>query len=381
MIVACAFAMAALGFAGPDAKPADDWPVFRGNPLQTGVATSSLPERLEILWKVKPSESTDASFEGTAAISKGVVYLGSMDSTLYAFDLASGQVKWTYKTDKTKNIKVGPFKAPVSVHQGAVYVGDADGMFHCVEAASGKQLWTFDTESEVTSGASFAGESVIFGSNDETMFCLSQQGKERWRFKVPGGPVLGTPAVVGDRTFAAGCDSSLHVIDTKVGKEIGTAVNLGGQVGASVAVMGDQLYIGTMSSQVLAINWKKGEGAWEFAADSHQQAFFASAAVTDQYVVVGSRDRRVYALERKTGKPVWNFQTRNRVDSSPVIVGNRVVVGSLDSNLYVLDLEKGTELQKFKLGNNGIAASPAVAENCVVIGTTDGVVYCLGAKK
>src|SRR5262249_24070097 len=147
-----------------------------------------------------------------------------------------------------------------------------------------------------------------------------------------------------------------------------------------VAVVGDQLYIGTMSSQVLGINWKKGTTEWEFAADAHQQAFFASAAVTDKLVVVGSRDRRVYAIGRATGKQVWSYATRNRVDSSPVIVGNRVIVGSLDGNLYVLELEKGTELQNFKLGS-GISGSPAVAEHCVVVGTTDGVVYCLGAKK
>src|SRR5579862_1696133 len=45
---------------------AADWPVFRGNALQTGVASSELPEKLEILWKFEAGE-----FEGTAAIAGG----------------------------------------------------------------------------------------------------------------------------------------------------------------------------------------------------------------------------------------------------------------------------------------------------------------------
>ena len=43
---------------------------------------------------------------------------------------------------------------------------------------------------------------------------------------------------------------------------------------------------------------------------------------------VGSRDKRVYALDRATGKRVWDFATDGRVDSSPVVAGQRVYFGS-----------------------------------------------------
>jgi outer membrane protein assembly factor BamB len=343
-----------------------DWPLFRGNALQTGVAASPLPEALGVRWTFKAKDAV----ESTAAIVDGTVYVGSLDEHLYALDLATGRQKWAYKA--------GPIKAPVSVRQGLVYVGDADGLFHCVDAATGTKRWTFETGAEITSGANFAGDNVLFGSGDETLYCLSPDGKRLWEFKIQGGPVNGTPAVVGERTFVAGCDSSLHVLDTVKGKEI-TAVDLGGQVGATVAVAGDRLYVGTMASQVLAVDWNKGEVLWTFEADNRRQPFYASAAVTDSLVVAGSRDRRVYGLDRQTGKEVWSFPTRNRVESSPVVAGTRVYVGSLDGNLYVLNLAKGTELQQLALGSP-VSASPAVDGNSLVIGTHDGRVYCLGAK-
>src|SRR6516225_3542999 len=83
-----------------------NWPIFRGNPLQTGVAASSLPERLEIRWKFTAKEA----IEGTAAIVGDTVYVGSLDEHLYALKLTNGEIKWKYKG--------GPFRAPPSVHNG-----------------------------------------------------------------------------------------------------------------------------------------------------------------------------------------------------------------------------------------------------------------------
>jgi outer membrane protein assembly factor BamB len=343
-----------------------DWAVFRGNPLQTGVAASPLPERLEARWTFRTKESVEAA----AAVVAGTVYVGSLDEHLYALNLQNGGLKWKYKG--------GPFKAPPSFHQGAVYVGDEDGRFHCVDAATGKKRWTFETGAEITSGANFAGGNVLFGSGDEHLYCLSRDGKLQWKFKVPGGPVMASPAVVGDRTFVAGCDSTLHVIDIKNGKQV-EAVDIGGQTGASTAVAGDRLYVGTMNNQVLAIDWKKAKVVWTFEPPQRPQPFFASAAVTDRLVIAGSRDKLVHALGRKDGREVWSFPTRGKVDSSPVVVGRRVFFGSLDGSLYAVDVARGTLVKKFDLGK-GIVASPAVAEGRLVIGTQGGVVYCFGKK-
>lgn len=353
--------------AAQPAKVSTEWPLFRGGPLQDGVAGSALPDALAIRWKFQAKEAV----EGAAAIVGATVYVASLDEHLYALDLATGKEKWRYKA--------APMKAAPSVRGGAVYVGDGDGIFHCVDAATGKKRWTFEAGGEIVGGANFAGELVLFGSyGDETLYCLSPDGKEKWRFKTQG-PVNGSPAVAGDRTFVAGCDGALHVLDTASGKEV-AAIDLGGPAGATAAVRGDHLYVGTISSNtMLAIDWKQARTDWTFEPAKHQQPFYASAAVTEELVVAGSRDKHVYALDRKTGKEAWDFATQGKVDSSPVVAGKRVYVGSMDGNLYVLDLEKGNLLAKYPLGRE-IACSPAVAEGCLVIGTREGTVCCLSKK-
>ncbi|MHB1426022.1 MAG: outer membrane protein assembly factor BamB family protein [Gemmataceae bacterium] len=364
-------ALLAATFGSGHSRAADgaakaDWPLFRGNAEQTGVANAVLPDKLELLWKL----STKDSIEGAPAVASGVVYVGSFDEYLYAIDLAGGKEKWKYKA--------GPIKASPAVRQGMVYVGNADGVFHCVDAAKGEKRWTFETDSEITSGANFAGDLILFGSHDETLYCLNKDGTLKWKFKT-AGPVYGSAAVAGGKTFVAGCDSKLHVLDVASGKEE-RGVDLGGQTGATGAVFGDYLYVGTMTNQFDAIDWKQGRLAWTFQADDRPQPFYSSAAVTDRLVLAGSRDKRLHALERKSGKELWNFATEGKVDASPVVAGSRAFVPSLDGNLYVLDLDGGKQLDKITL-DGPLLGSPAVAAGRLLLGTTKGTLYCFGSKK
>jgi outer membrane protein assembly factor BamB len=347
-----------------------DWPLFRGNPHQTGVAVSTLPAKLEVLWTF----STKDAIEGTPAIADGVVFVGSFDKYLHAIDLITGKEKWRYE--------VGEVKTPVAVRDGKVYVGNLDGVLYAIDAAKGTKVWTFTTpnQMEISSGVSFAKAKLFFGCADESLYCLSDTGKKLWTFRVQGGPVMATPAIAQNRTFVAGCDSTLHVLDATEGKEL-ASVDLGGQIGATAAVVGDNLYVGTMSGTVLGVDWKQAKVAWTFEKES-RQPFYSSPAVTEKLVVIGCRDKHVRALDRSTGKEIWDFPATAQVDCSPVVVGNRVVVGAKDrtGSLYVLDLANGRQLSKTEL-DGAILGSPAVADGRLVIGTEKGTVYCIGAKK
>jgi outer membrane protein assembly factor BamB len=344
-----------------------DWPVFRGNAVQTGVATGELPNPLRVLWRHKAK-----AFESSAAIAGGVVYVGCDDEIVYALSLADGKEIWKYKAGA--GIKVG-----VAVSGDSVYAGDEDGKFHCIAAKTGEKRWIFDTQAEITAAANFDGEKVLFGASDNFLYCLDKNtgGKPLWTFKVPGGPVMGSPAIIGGKTFVAGCDSTLHVIDVANGKEL-ESVELSGQVGATPALIGDFLYVGTITNQVQAVDWKKKAVSWTYEAKKKQQPFAASVAATKDLVLGASRDRCLHAIVRATGKSKWIFATDGRLESSPVVAGNRVYVGSNDGKLYVVDLTTGQRIQAIELGTKGILASPAVSDSRLVIGTLDGMLFCLG---
>ena len=346
---------------------AADWPLHRGNAVQTGVSDEKLPEKLDILWEFKAKNAVEAA----AVIADGVVYVGSADKFLYALDLKTGAEKW-----KTQ---LGIITASPGVNGDRVYVGDGDGKVYCLDRTKGSVLWTFDDDQQtgqITAAPNFDGDNVLIPTHNSTLYCLDKNGKKLWDFRIEG-PIYGGVAVADGKTFLAGCDSLLHVIDVKNGKELGN-VDMKGQSGSAAAVLGDHIYVGTMSNQVLAINLKTLRIAWEFEAPRRKQPFYASAAADNDLVVIGSRDNKVWALDRKTGKRKWDFLTDHKVDGSAVIVGDRIIVGSYDQKLYVLD-RAGKKVASFSL-DGAVMGSPAIAGGRVVIGTEKGTVYCLGAK-
>ncbi len=137
-----------------------DWPLFRGNVLATGVASSTLPDELDLLWTYTVEKG---AFESTPVVADGVAYLGDLDGHFFAIHLATGKEKWKTKQE-------AGFNASAAFRDGLLFVGDIDGVFHCFSAADGSEKWHHKSEAEINSAPNFYKENVLFGSQDGTLY-------------------------------------------------------------------------------------------------------------------------------------------------------------------------------------------------------------------
>lgn len=374
----CRGPASAVKAAEPRLTGPASWSSFRHDLAQTGVASSTLPTDLELIWEVSLGDQVLA----TAAIVGDSVYVPCLSGELVCLNRKTGARVWTYKSVEVveKNSFAPGFKSSPTVIGDSIYLGDEEGVFHAVDRKSGKGHWKFATGGEIYSSAAVLDGRVIFGSYDNRLYCLLEKdGSLAWQYETQGY-VHCAPAVVDGVTFIAGCDEHLRVIDIKTGEQK-LELPLETYLIASPAVVGDMLYVGTYAGEVLAVDWKKKDVAWRYTGGESDHPFHSSAAVNDRLVIVGGRDKLVHAIDRLTGRKAWTFATRAKVDSSPVIVGDRVFVGSHDGNLYALGLSDGQERWKFNAGKP-ISAGPAVGEGVLVVGSEsrDGKVYCFGKK-
>jgi eukaryotic-like serine/threonine-protein kinase len=347
---------------------ADEWPQFRGNPSLTGVSTSPVPKTLKLLWTFDAGDSIESS----AAISEGVVYVGSQTADLIAVNLSDGTLRWKYK------VKDGIGESSPAIRGGIVVIGDLSGTIHAVNAKDGKGLWTFAASGEVKASPVIIDDKVVIGSYDGNLYCLSlKDGKLVWKFTT-NGPVHATAGVANGLAYISGCDGVLRGIRVADGVEV-VSIKTGAYTGASPALTATGFaYFGTFDNDVLAFNLKTKKPVWRYENPQRQFPFYSSSALIGDKVILGGRDKSVHCLNAQTGKKIWEFVTKSRVESSPAVVGDRVYVGSNDGKFYVLDVATGSKLWEFVAGAP-LSASPAIADGRIVIGSQDGKLYCFGA--
>ena len=328
--------------AGPTTATQDqtvdqtNWPMFRGNAMATGVADGTLTDNPQLLWKFSVPKG---SFNATPVVVDDTVYIGDLDGTFYAIDLLTGEPRWKFDLDADK----AGFAAAAAVRDGSVYVGDIDGTFICLDAKTGEKKWTFKTDGEIDSAANFYQVNVLFGSQDATLYCLNAKTRElQWKHQI-GDQIRCSPTVVEDRCFLAGCDGKLHVIDLANGQETG-AVEIDSPTGCTPAAAGNRIYFGTEGATFFCVDWKQLKIVWQWTEKKRAKSIRSAPRSLPKAVIVGGRDKVVHAFEpdgQQPTKPKWDFVTKGRVDSSPVIVGERVYFGSADGRIYGLDAATG----------------------------------------
>jgi len=365
-----ALAHPSLG-ACPAARPAGaDWPQFRGDAAQRGVAQGSLAGAFEKRWAYEAGGPITSS----PVVANGLVYFGSDDQKLHAVELATGRARWTFETEDM-------IEAPPMVHAGTVYVGSNDFFLYALDAASGERRWRFEAGDKFLGAAvpvpapEGDGYRVVCGSYDTNLYCLDpSDGRELWRYGTDNY-VNGTPAIdeLGRIVFG-GCDAVLHVVSARTGEalqrlELGEACHVAG----SVALDAGRAYFGHYGNAFVCVDLAGPKVAWSYT--DPDQAFFSSPAVLAERVVFGGRDKELHCVAKADGKELWSFKTRRKVDGSPVACGDKVVFGSGDGWLYVLALEDGRELWSYEIGAP-IMTSPAVVAGEILIGANDGRLYC-----
>src|SRR5437762_3193943 len=117
---------------------ADSWPMFRGGPALKGVASGTLPAKLQLIWKFK----TAGPVKSSPAIENGKVFVGSNDGQVYALNLATGVKVWESKTG-------GPVESSPLALEGKVFVGSSDGSLYALDAKTGTVIWKYATEDKI----------------------------------------------------------------------------------------------------------------------------------------------------------------------------------------------------------------------------------------
>lgn len=374
----------------------------------------------KLRWKFK----TNGPLVATPVIDSNTVYIGSVDSSLYAIDLATGKLKWQLPTG-------GSIRSSVALTGPRLFLLSTDGILYLVQSDSGKVNGVFQTLTGVlgdlqrdyadyyTSTPVIRDSIIYFGCAERIYSININDGYLRWIFTA-NDIVHTTPAFNKNWLFAGSYDGHVYAIDMLTGTEMWKFKTTGNRAFPKGEVMGSPVvalglvYTGARDFNFYALDTRGGFSSWmrQFSA-----GWAVSATVNDSVIYVGaSDDRALFALDLRSGRELWSVNTGFNIMGGTAVGTRTGYVGTLDGRLLGVDLKKGkllwtvetdshkeNKLDYFKADGSfrqdigkilrtpkdldrmygklgGIFSTPVVTGNLIIVGGYDGWVYCFAGE-
>jgi eukaryotic-like serine/threonine-protein kinase len=371
-------------------------------------------EKPVIKWEYK----TRAPIFSSPVLSGDMVFIGSLDSTLYALDINTGQEKWRFRTR-------GEIRSNICIGDGTLYLNGGDGNLYALNINTGKQIWTFKTKGEKKydfadyfhSTPVLNNGIIYFGSGDGNLYAVNaRSGSLVWRFKT-GNIIHTTPSIDNNKIFFGSFDGYVYALNLSNGKLVWKFKTVGqryfplGEVQGSPAVFNKMVFVGARDFNVYAIDQEKGYCHWN---KSFTRGWGLCNNIQDSVLYIGSADERVLiAAVPATGKELWKINMEFLVFGNNAYSNNMLYVGTTNGKLHGISKSTGAKIWSFETDsykNNrlkyfkqddsyrddiysiiksneqfldvecelgGVFSTPAIWKNFIFFSGTNGSIYCL----
>ncbi|MDD1701300.1 MAG: PQQ-binding-like beta-propeller repeat protein [Methanoregula sp.] len=269
-----------------------------------------------------------------------------------------------------------------AVADGVVYIGSNDNYMRAFNATTGASLWDFYGGGDIDSSAAVVNERVIFGSYDRKVYALTLAGDEDWSYTTSA--IIRTSPAVADGFVYIACDNGMvYALHEGSGvlewsNTTNTTPMVSNAMHSSPAVSDGRVFVGSEDNKLYAFNATDGVELWNYTTGGPIKS---SPAVADGVVYFGSYDHNVYAIYADSGELNWlRHLSSNLIESSPAVADGVVYIGSSDGGLYALDVVDGTDITEDWPYNTatGWGPSPSNGDNASVYSSpavANGVVY------
>lgn len=234
------------------------------------------------------------------AVGGDIFVIGNSDGNVYALDVESGDLKWTFETDHRV------WATPLIV-QDTVYVGSMDRHLYALDLSGGEKRWAFQAEGAFAGTPALRDGTLYIGAFDNRLYAIdASEGTEVWRFTGENW-FWGSPAIYDDTVYAADVDGNVYAVDADTGEQIWhQAVNDPVRAGLALTEDGSRLLISGQNGALFALDTAAGDEKWSEGAEGQGFAMpVVSGSVVYQTLIQGTY--RLRALHVDNGYGVWVY--------------------------------------------------------------------------
>jgi len=340
----------------------------------------------ELLWT---ANTTGTNYEESVpTVANGVAYIGSCAThgdghdTLFAVDIHSGEILWSYPT--------GPGYVGPVVDDERVYFGtDTHGYYpdneylYAFNRTTGEKLWDLKIYAGIAESIQYDETYLYFASSVGLVYALYKtNGSIRWTHNLGSGVEVVTKPLLKDgmfytATFEGFGYGQLYKLAISDGHEVWHIDLPGGPWDNSITTDGQgRLFLAPYgSSSLLAYRESNGSFLWQYPLHSNSLSF---NAYHNGVVYIADTDGYVYALTASTGQLFWETKIGGVCDiSSPTLSGGLIFIGTRDGPdgaYYALNETTGVILWRYSIGAS-VTCPPSIVQGMMLCGSDGWNMY------
>ncbi len=207
----------------------------------------------------------------------------------------------------SKQLTGGIYSSPVTDGH-TLYIGDDVGTMYALDVRTGKIEWTFATGMRIVGSPATDEGVVVFGSANDTIYGLrTADGTPLWRVPTKQA-VMGAATIYKGVAYIGGGDGCMRAIDIHTGEVKWVFDQLKNYVLTRPLVYRGKLYFGCWDTYFYALNLSDGSLVWRWT-NGKSNGKLSPASVwpvaSDGKIFITAPDRFWTCLDAETGAQIW----------------------------------------------------------------------------
>lgn len=342
--------------------------------------------------KLQWTATTAKGLKSSPVYANGIVYIGTIDGSLNAYDATTGALKWQFNCQCIfRN-----FSSPLADPANNLVFFDTDGYadegipspIYALDATTGQLKWSMVLPWHSVGFPTLAFNTIYTGSSHLdhgacALYAFDElSGHINWQYNTDSG-VWGAVGVdIAKQWVFTGIgnpSSSVVALNAFTGAVIwNTSIPQYGpddDVGSSIAIYNGLVYTSSKNGSVYGLKEDTGAIVWSSPAGAQSDGNISSEVVSNAGILyVGSIDKSLYAFDAATGALKWRYTTGRTIMSTPAIANGVVYFASFDQKIYAVNASTGALLWSYTTGGASFS-SPVVVNGWLYCGSSDGKLY------
>ncbi len=383
---------AALPMVLPAEMTNAEWAQSGGNAAKS-MGHLALPGNLTNAFTVSIGRggSVSARLAAPPVVAGGRIYTIDTQGTVKAMDAASGATVWTSQTGSEKGNNASLYGGGLAYEEGRIYATNGLGFVAAMDVRNGGVIWQVRPGGPLRGSPTVVGDTLYAISQDNQIYSLkTADGTTNWSnaaaLEIAGVFGSAAPAFAQGTVVAGFSSGELNAYRYENGRAvwqdalqrttISTSVSSLSDIDADPVIEGGQVYALGQGGRMVALQLTSGQRQWELNI-----AGISTPWVAGDWLFVVTDDAKLLSIQRTTGKVRWINQLQRFEKpkartglisySGPVLAGGRLILVSTNGALMNLDPQTGNFQSQSTVGSS-VSLAPVVANNMLYVLADDG---------